>query len=485
MTDTGTQPTKPTAHTRLPLIAGSSLAGTAVEWYDFFLYGTASALVFNKLFFPAADPLVGTMLAFATYAVGFLARPIGAVVLGHFGDRKGRRATLIVTLLLMGISTFLIALLPTYSAIGVAAPALLVLLRLIQGFALGGEWGGAVLLVSEHGDRTRRAFWASWPNVGPPLGNLMAAGALAVLGSVLSPAAFLSWGWRIAFALSALLVVIGLWLRLNVTETPRFQQAQAVTDSTKSRLPVGVVIRRHWRPVVLAAATRFGENAGFYIYSLFVITYVTKMLHLGQSVALTAVMIGQGVAVVTIPLFAVLADRIGRRPIYLAASAATIAWGFAFFGLLDTRNTGAIILAVGGGLLIFAAYSSVIGAFFSELFPTEIRYSGVSLAYNLASVLAGSLAPIIAIALYTAFGTGYAIGAYLAAMGAVSLIASIVARETRNVDLAAGGPRRSPAAGHGGVRTMPGDHTEAAAVSGERRSSPGCSDEVLPVCPPA
>ncbi|MPY84287.1 MAG: MFS transporter [Actinophytocola sp.] len=448
-TSTPTQRTNRKPHTSLPLVAGSSLAGTAVEWYDFFLYGTAAALVFNKLFFPASDPLVGTMLAFATYAVGFVARPIGAAVLGHFGDRKGRRATLIASLLLMGFSTFLIALLPTYSSIGIAAPALLILLRLVQGFALGGEWGGAVLLVSEHSGTTRRAFWASWPNVGPPLGNLMAAGALAVLSAVMPADAFLSWGWRIAFALSAVLVLIGLWLRLYVAETPLFKQAQATADKTpKKSLPAGVVLRHHWRQVVLAAAIRFGENAGFYIYSLLVITYVTGMLQLDQSIALTAVMIGQGIAVVTIPAFAVLSDRVGRRPIYLTASIATIVWAFAFFGLLDTTNTAAIILAVAGGLLIFAAYSSVIGAFFSELFPTEVRYSGISLAYNLASVLAGSLAPIIAISLYSAFGTGYAIAAYLAAMGTVSLIAGLIAKETKTVDLGAIGhdKEKEPAA---------------------------------------
>ncbi|RFS87456.1 MFS transporter [Actinomadura spongiicola] len=439
MTDTTVQPSKRRTHSSLPVIAGSSLAGTAVEWYDFFLYGTASALVFNELFFPKTDPLIGTMLAFATYAVGFVARPVGAAVLGHYGDRRGRRATLIASLLLMGGATFLIALIPPYAMIGAAAPALLVLLRLVQGFALGGEWGGAVLLVSEHGDRSRRAFWACWPNVGPPLGNLMAAGALAVLGAVMSEDAFLDWGWRIAFALSALLVLVGLWLRLYVAESPLWQEAEAAEKAETAvspRLPAGVVLRDHWRQVVLAAATRFGENAGFYIFSLLVITYVTKMLDLDKSTGLTAVMIGQGVAVVTIPVFAILADRVGRRPVYLAASAATIVWGFAFFALLDTRNTGAIIAAVCGGLLIFAAFSAVIGAFFSELFPTEVRYSGVSLAYNLASVLAGSLAPIIAIALYQRFDTGYAIGAYLSAMGVVSLIASLIAKETRTTDLA-------------------------------------------------
>ncbi|MFI2557192.1 MFS transporter [Nocardia farcinica] len=424
-------------HTSLPVIAGSSLAGTAVEWYDFFLYGTAAALVFNKLFFPSEDPLVGTMLAFATYAVGFVARPLGAGVLGHFGDVKGRRATLIASLLLMGVSTFLIALLPTYAAIGVTAPLLLVLLRLVQGFALGGEWGGAVLLVSEHGDSKRRAFWSAWPNLGPPLGNLMAAGALALLGAVLPEEAFLSWGWRVAFGMSALLVVIGLVLRLYVAETPLFEQTRAATSPAVLRMPLTAAVRGYWRQILLAAFTRFGENAGFYIFSLFVITYLTQILDLPRSTGLNAVMIGMVVALVAIPLFAVLADRIGRRPIYIGASIATIVWAFAFFALLDTEATGAIFLAVAVGLVIFAAYSAVIGAFFSELFPTEVRYSGVSLAYNLASVLAGSLAPIIAIALYDRFGSGQAIGAYLALMGVISLVAALVAKETRTVDLAA------------------------------------------------
>ena len=430
MADTSRERNRKRPHTRLGVVAASSLAGTAVEWYDFFLYGTASTLVFNKLYFPSHDPLVGTVLAFATYAVGFLARPLGAVVLGHLGDRKGRRSTLISSLLLMGASTFLIALLPTYEAVGVLAPLLLVVCRLVQGFALGGEWGGAVLLVSEHGGSARRAFWSSWPNVGPPLGNLLAAGVLAVLGAAMPSAQFLSWGWRLAFGLSAVLVLIGLWLRLYVAETPLFHDAPKPQG-----LPAGVVVRKHWRSVLLAAATRFGENAGFYLFSLFVITYVTTVLKMDSSVGLTAVLVGQACAVVTIPLFALLADRVGRRPIYVVASVATVVWAFVFFALVDTRSPGLIMVAVAGGLLIFAAYSSVIGAFFAELFPTEVRYSGVSLAYNLASVLAGSLAPIIAIGLYAKFGTGYAIGAYLAVMGLISLVASLLAKETKSVDL--------------------------------------------------
>ncbi|KAA5828352.1 MHS family MFS transporter [Saccharopolyspora hirsuta] len=436
-------PSSRRTHTSLPVIAGSSLAGTAVEWYDFFLYGTAAALVFNELYFPAEDPLVGTLLAFATYAVGFVARPLGAAVLGHYGDVKGRRATLIASLLLMGISTFLIAFLPPYESIGVAAPIILVVLRLVQGIALGGEWGGAVLLVSEHGDSKRRAFWAAWPNLGPPLGNLLAAGVLSVLSGVMPEEAFLAWGWRIAFGLSALLVVIGLVLRLYVAETPLFEQMRS--QNRPRTAPLGLAVRGHWRQILLAAFSRFGENAGFYLFSLFVITYVTQIQGLGRATGLNAVMIGMVVALPAIPAFAVLADRIGRRPVYIGASIATVGWAFAFFALLDTGNPVAIAAAVVGGMLIFSAYSAVIGAFFSELFPTEVRYSGVSLAYNLASVLAGSLAPIIAIALYSAFGSGYAISAYLAAMGAVSLGAALLATETRSVDLAEVGAESSAA----------------------------------------
>jgi metabolite-proton symporter len=426
-------------HTSLPAVAASSLAGTAVEWYDFFLYGTAAALVFNKLFFPAADPFVGTMLALGTFAAGFIARPLGALVLGHLGDKHGRKSTLVASLLLMGAATAMIALIPPYTSIGIAAPLILLFLRLVQGFALGGEWGGAVLLVSEYSDdSTKRAFWASWPNVGPPLGNLMAAGVLALLSATMPQAEFLAWGWRIAFGLSALLVIIGLVLRLYVQETPLFQASQAKADAEHAkgaRLPLAELFRGNWREILIATGSRMGENAGFYIYSLFLITYVTDILKIDRQTGLTAVMIGQGVAVVAIPLLAIFADRIGRKPMMIAASAATVVWGFAFFALLDTRQPAAIILAAVGGLLIFAAYSSVIGAFFSELFPTKVRYSGTSVAYNVASLIAGSLSPIIALALYKAFGTGQAIALYLMGMGLISILSVSFAKETKNIRL--------------------------------------------------
>lgn len=439
MTDLKKAELRQQKHSSLPVVAASSLAGTAVEWYDFFLYGTAAALVFNKLSFPTGDPLVGTMLALGTFAAGFLARPLGAVVLGHLGDKHGRRATLVASLMLMGVATTLIAFIPSYAAIGVAAPLLLLLLRLIQGFALGGEWGGAVLLVSEHSnDSARRAFWASWPNMGPPLGNLMAAGVLAILAATMPESEFLAWGWRLAFGLSALLVIIGLVLRLYVQETPLFKEAQLkrAAEAIKERkLPLAVLFRRNWRQLLIATGSRMGENAGFYIYSLFIITYVTQIMGLQRQTGLTAVMIGQGVAVVAIPILALYADKVGRKPIMIGASIATVIWAFAFFALLNTGQVWGIIAAAVGGLLIFAAYSAVIGAFFSELFPTDVRYSGTSVAYNLASLIAGSLSPIIALALYSAFGTGYAIGIYLAAMGLISMVSVMFAKETKGLRL--------------------------------------------------
>lgn len=426
-------------HTSLPAVAASSLAGTAVEWYDFFLYGTAAALVFNKVFFPSEDPFVGTMLAMGTFAAGFVARPLGAIVLGHMGDKHGRKSTLVASLLLMGVATALIAFIPSYASVGVIAPLILLFLRLVQGFALGGEWGGAVLLVSEYSDdSTKRAFWSSWPNVGPPLGNLMAAGVLALLSAVMPAADFLAWGWRIAFGLSALLVIIGLVLRLYVQETPIFlaSQAKAEADNSKqAKLPLAALFRGHWREILIATGSRMGENAGFYIYSLFLITYVTEILKLDRQTGLTAVMIGQGVAVIAIPILAIFADKIGRKPMMFGASIATVVWGFIFFALLDTRQPALIILAAVGGLLIFAAYSSVIGAFFSELFPTKVRYSGTSVAYNVASLIAGSLSPIIALALYRAFGTGQAIALYLVLMGVISIVAVSFAKETKNMKL--------------------------------------------------
>src|SRR5689334_13662232 len=291
---------------RLWGVIAASVVGTSLEWYDFFLYGTAAALVFGKLFFPTSDPLVGTLLAFATYAVGFIARPVGGVIAGHLGDRTGRRRVLVGTLLVMGLATCAIGLLPTYGTIGVAAPILLVVLRFVQGLGLGGEWGGAVLMVSEHGDERRRGLYASWPQVGVPAGNLLAAGVLAVLAATLSDDAFDSWGWRIPFLLSAVLVGVGLFIRLRIEESPLFQEVEESATTAKS--PVLDVVRVYPRQLAIAFGARLGTDVAFYVFALFIITYVTTELGLSKSTALNAVLIASALQLFLIPVFGALSD---------------------------------------------------------------------------------------------------------------------------------------------------------------------------------
>jgi metabolite-proton symporter len=418
------------AHSSLPRIVSASLIGTTVEWYDFFLYSSAAALVFNKLFFPTSDPLTGTLLAFTTYAIGFLARPIGGLVFGHFGDKVGRKKLLVISLLMMGGATFAMGLLPTYAAVGVAAPVLLTLLRLVQGFALGGEWGGAVLIVSEHGSDDRRGFWASWPQCGAPGGNLLATAVLAILAAVQTDAAFLSWGWRIPFLLSAVLVVIGLWIRLAVAESPVFLEAQRKAPAVE-KAPIVEVFRRSWRQVLIAMGARMGENVSYYVITAFILVYVTESLGLAKSVGLNAVLIGSAVHFVTIPLWGLLSDRIGRRAVYLFGAIGMAVWGFVFFAMLDTKSFGVIALATTVGLVLHGAMYGPQAAFFSELFGTRVRYSGASVGYQLASIAAGAVAPLIAVALLNAWDSTVPVSLYVVAMCTLTVIAVLVARETR------------------------------------------------------
>ncbi|MEI5097342.1 MFS transporter [Streptomyces sp. PmtG] len=433
----------PTAPAKLRRIVAASLIGTTIEWYDFFLYGSAAALVFNELFFPTADPLTGTLIAFVTYAIGFLARPLGGVVFGHFGDKVGRKKLLVLSLLLMGGSTFAMGLLPTYAAIGVGAPILLTVLRLVQGFALGGEWGGAVLIVSEHGGPEHRGFWASWPQSGAPGGNLLATGVLALLAAVQSEAAFEAWGWRIPFLLSGVLVMIGLWIRISVSESPLFLEAQAkarakaaAADGEKEQAPVVEVFRDSWRQVLTAIGTRFGENISYYVLTSFVLVYVTKHLDLPKSTALNAVLIASAVHFAAIPAWGALSDRIGRRPVTLIGSVGMSLWAFAFFALVDSESFAVITVAVTVGLLLHGAMYGPQAAFISEMFDTKVRYSGASMGSQLASIVAGALAPIIAVELLKEYDSSTPVALYVCLATVVTTVTVALARETRGRDLA-------------------------------------------------
>ncbi len=422
---------------RTPLrrVVMASLIGTTIEWYDFFLYGSAAALVFNRLFFPEFDPLVGTMLAFATYALGFVARPVGGIVFGHFGDRIGRKRLLMLSLVLMGVATILIGLLPTYAQIGVWAPIALIVLRLIQGFAVGGEWGGAVLMAAEHGDAARRGFWASWPQAGVPAGSLLAAAVLAIMASVQTEADFLQWGWRVPFVLSALLVIVGWYIRNRVSESPMFEAEFEAADAP-AKVPAMDVLRERPKALVLGAGLRLGENISYYILTVFSLTYLVDVSHESRSVALNALLIGAAVQFFAIPLLALLSDRIGRRPVYALGAFGLAIWGFVLFGLLGSGNNGSIVLALVVGLVLHGAMYGPQAAFITELFPTRIRYSGVSIAYQLTSIVAGSLAPIIALWLYKQYNSATPVAIYVGVACVVSGISALLARETRGLELA-------------------------------------------------
>ncbi|EWC58518.1 putative transporter [Actinokineospora spheciospongiae] len=415
-------------------IVGASLVGTTIEWYDFFLYASAAALVFNKLFFPDSDPLTGTLLSFLTFAIGFLARPIGGLVFGHYGDKVGRKKLLVVSLLLMGGATFAMGLLPTYAMIGAGAPLLLILLRLVQGFALGGEWGGAVLIVSEHGDDARRGFWASWPQCGAPGGNLLATAVLAVLAAVQTDAAFESWGWRIPFLISGVLVVIGLWIRLTVAESPVFLAA-AERAGGREHAPAVEVFRTSRRQVLITIGARMAENVSYYVLTAFILVYVTTGLGLTRGLGLTAVLVGSAVHFVSIPLWGALSDRLGRRPVYLFGAIAMAGWAFAFFALLDSRSTPVIIAAATVGLVLHGAMYGPQAAFFSEQYPTRVRYTGLSIGGQLSSIAAGAVAPLIAVALFQEYDSTIPVSLYVVAMCAITTAAVFLAEETAGTSL--------------------------------------------------
>jgi metabolite-proton symporter len=408
------------AQLRKAVIAAT--VGTTIEWYDFFIYGTAAGLVFGKLYFPNSDPLTATLAAFGTYFIGFIGRPIGAAIFGHYGDRIGRKATLIATLMCMGIATFLIAFVPTYESIGIWGAVILTVLRMVQGIGVGGEWGGSVLLAMEwsrtHG---QRGLVASWPQFGVPCGLFLANLAILAFSSW-SGDQFLTWGWRIPFALSIVLVAIGLWIRLGILETPVFQQL--LQNKKIEKAPIFEVIKKQPKEIILSALLRMAEQAPFYIFTAFVFAYAVGTLHMERNFILTAVLVASCVSFITIPLSGHISDRIGRRKMYLIGAATTGLFGFLYFGMVDTAIPAAVFIAIVLSLIPHDMQYGPQAALIAESFTPRLRYSGASLGYQLASVVAGGPAPLIATALFATYHSGYAISIYIAGCAVVSLVAA-------------------------------------------------------------
>jgi metabolite-proton symporter len=409
-------------------VAVASAIGTTVEWYDFFIYGTAAATVFGPRFFPQVSPVAGTLAAFATFGVGFFARPIGGIVMGHLGDRVGRKSMLVWSLMLMGFSTLGIGLLPEYEQIGLWAPTLLILFRLVQGFALGGEWGGAVLMSIEHAPAARRGFYGSVVALGLPIGILLSNAVFLVTSVAVDRTAFLEWGWRIPFLASAVLIAVGLFIRVGLTESPAF--AEVRRQGGTRRMPVIDVIRSNGKTILLAAGSYTGISALGYIVLVYYVSYATRVLGLALPTVLALLLVAAAVFGVSVVAFARWSDRIGRRRLMLWGNAALVAWSAAFFPLLDTRSVPLIALALSGMLLLQGAYIGTQPAVFSELFPPSLRYSGASLANTLGTIIGGAPAPFVAAALYDAYGSSTAIGLYITVLAAVSWLSVIGIRET-------------------------------------------------------
>jgi len=414
----------------------ASSVGTIVEWYDFFVFASSAALVFDRAFFPRVEPLVGVLLGLMTYAVGFVTRPIGGVLFGVLGDRVGRKRALVWSLVLMGLATVAVGLVPTYASIGVAAPVLLVLLRLTQGVAVGGEVGGALLLVTETLSRERRGLWSAWPMIGGAVGNLLSAGVLALLGLTLGEARFVAWGWRLAFVASALLIAVGVWVRRRVEESPLYR-AYLASGSRRARLTIGRTLAAHWRAVLTVLLVKAGENALFYVFTTFFVVYVTRVLHRPRNLALGGTLVSSVVEVGAIFAAGALSDRVGRRPVTALGLVGAAVWAFVLFPVCARAGAGAVLLAAGVGGLVHGVIVGGMSAFFVELFPTAARYTGFSLGYQLATVGAGAVAPLIGVALLDRFGSTVPVSAYAAAMALPGLAALWRARETHGADLAA------------------------------------------------
>ena len=432
-TASGLTDTEHSAQLRKAVIA--STIGTAIEWYDFFLYGTAAGLVFGKLFFPNQDPLSATLLAFGTYFVGFIARPVGAAIFGHYGDRIGRKATLIATLLFMGLATFFVAFVPTYSSIGIWGAVILTVLRALQGIGVGGEWGGSVLLAMEW-SRTKgqRGLVASWPQFGVPCGLLLSTLAVAIF-SAISGDQFVIWGWRLPFALSIVLVGVGLWIRLGILETPVFQKL--LDEDKVEKAPIVEVIRKQPKQIILSALLRMSEQAPFYIFTAFVFAYTVGTLKMDRNFILIAVMVAACVEFVTIPLAGHISDRIGRRKMFLIGAAVIGLFGFLYFGMIDTAIPSAVFIAIVLSLIPHGMQYGPEAALIAESFTPRLRYSGSSLGYQLASIIAGGPSPLIATWLLATYHTGYAIAIFIAGCAVISLVAASFMPDYTGKDISA------------------------------------------------
>jgi metabolite-proton symporter len=409
---------------RRAMVAGT--VGTSIEWYDFFLYGTAAALVFPKLFFPGASAYAGALASFATYAVGFAARPVGAAFFGHFGDRIGRKATLISTLLLMGIASALIGVLPGYDTLGFWAPTLLVLLRLVQGLGVGGEWGGSVTLCMEWGNPRRRGFIGAWPQVGVPIGLLLSTGAVSLFTHI-SGDSFNTWGWRVPFLLSILLVGVGLWVRMGVLESPLF--AREVEEERVEKVPLVEVMKRNPREIILSALLRMSEQAPFYIFTAFVLAYGTETLGFSKNFMTNSVMVAAAVSLFSVPFFGHLSDHIGRKRMYMIGAACTLAFGVPYFLMLDSKIGVVVVLAIVVSLIVHDMQYGPQAALIAESFTTRLRYSGAGFGYQLSSVFAGGPAPLLATWMLHTWDSSIPIGVYIALCGVVTLIATALLPE--------------------------------------------------------
>lgn len=412
----------------------SSSIGTVVEWYDFFVFASAAALVFDRVFFPRADPRNAVLYSLMTYAVGFATRPLGGLVFGVLGDRFGRKRALVWSLMLMGLATIGVGLIPGYATIGVAAPVLLVVLRLVQGLAVGGEIGGALLLVTESLPGERRGYWAAWPMMGGAAGNLLSSGMLALLGFALGEAAFAAWGWRLAFLASAVLIVVGVWMRSRVAESPIYQ-AYVERRRVAGAQRIGPTLAAHWQAVLTVFLVKAGENAVFYVFTTFYVVYVTRVLHLARTLALEAIAVASVLEIATIFLSGAWSDRVGRRIVTAVGLIGAAVWAFVLFPATASGNEVAVVVAAGVGGICHGLIVGGMSALFVELFPTSARYTGFSVGYQFATVVSGAVAPLIGVALLNAYGSTLPVSIYAMAMTAPGLVSLGMCDETRGRDL--------------------------------------------------